>query len=680
MLAALCSAPGQMEETLTANVTTAAPVIRSRAPIPLKVRINWAGRGILTGDLMVTLSESDGFRSLKLFVNRRSEIAINEGPNLFQVTLPATHVQTDGRLEAMVQFRTTEGSLVDLGTFPIPQALMGDQGFTILVASPKFGGEQVTDAYDRSQWSWFRLERLLQRDDSRNSSGAITYPAFQGKDFLPRYSIDYCSYNIALFQDGIDWVGDRELQALTEWVRAGGCLIIKDALNKQSAKLVGFLESLSGGTGRFDEIVSEPIGVHVELGRMLVLPSDFGYVPESERRVEPMELEEGADPQKIAFLPLKPPLPKKRFGSLLEFVWRLETQSDNRIERVWGDLTRQAPVPDDGDYQVDINYQPGPLRPGRESELNEELMPSGVEGVPFKTIALFVVIFIVLSGPVDYVVLGRLRKRFFTWVVHPTVAAAITLAIVSHTNQRLATDASGGSLTILDLGTDGSVLCENQLRLHFAYKEQVYSKQFQNALFTRMGPNRPTHSHWSADGQFPSWHTTDLSLGKWSPVVTRRMTIANTNRELPGIDWDITGGVSSKGAPNEAIGEHLWDANEGILPANAFIVVWGLNRPMYRSTNDSSQTRYWASFLRDSNRSGERFAFQRSWLNNHYMAVEVRGHVHSPSGSPLLEDLSRTDTSEGQAVVAAVVWPEGEDLVVLRRAYWLAESRFKDFP
>ena len=74
--------------------------------------------------------------------------------------------------------------------------------------------------------------------------------------------------------------------------------------------------------------------------------------------------------------------------------------------------------------------QPSELGP----ELMQQLMPRTVRLIPFSALMGTLGVFLLMIGPVDYFVLGWLRRRRYTWVLFPATSVVFMLATVLMAN------------------------------------------------------------------------------------------------------------------------------------------------------------------------------------------------------------------------------------------------------
>jgi hypothetical protein len=106
------------------------------------------------------------------------------------------------------------------------------------------------------------------------------------------------------------------------------------------------------------------------------------------------------------------------------------------------------------------------------AELMTQLMPRTVRLIPFSAMVGMLALFLLMIGPVDYFLLGFLRRRRFTWVLFPATSLAFLVATVLMANHYLGLRDQRTSLTVVDLGRDGTALRWNRYELVFAARDK----------------------------------------------------------------------------------------------------------------------------------------------------------------------------------------------------------------
>ncbi|MFM7832729.1 MAG: hypothetical protein ACKPJD_13115, partial [Planctomycetaceae bacterium] len=101
------------------------------------------------------------------------------------------------------------------------------------------------------------------------------------------------------------------------------------------------------------------------------------------------------------------------------------------------------------------------------SQAEAALLPSDVQMVPVSVIAVILLGYVLVVGPVDYFVLGWLRMRKYTWLLFPVVTAAFTFLTIAVAHAYMSSDDTGGVLVITDLDAGGAVVRQSTIETLF---------------------------------------------------------------------------------------------------------------------------------------------------------------------------------------------------------------------
>ena len=227
----------------------------------------------------------------------------------------------------------------------------------------------------------------------------VTAPTWLTPDELPVQGLAYCAYNIlVLTADAFAAAHERQLQALRQWVRAGGsvCVFATGALREEQAQ---FLTDLNEGRKKFeldDKGQAAGPGVitsYCGLGRAVVVTKVLN---------EDTDLNSAEWRGAVAFLW------KLRRDRCAQFV--RDGKFENPVAAPSAPQTAQAYA-----YNMAAPLQTQPLQFG--AEVVQHLMPKTVRLIPFSVLLCVLTAFVLLIGPVDWLVLGFLKRRRYTWIL-----------------------------------------------------------------------------------------------------------------------------------------------------------------------------------------------------------------------------------------------------------------------
>jgi hypothetical protein len=239
--------------------------------------------------------------------------------------------------------------------------------------------------------------------------------------------------------------------ALAEWVRRGGKLLVlagahRDVLNGQGFEELNAVlpVDLTGAPFKAAELRPSFREFITETFDPLEGPIDVTRLTPRENRSARVI---AAGPPEAGTAPLivqgpyglgrvtvvacdidQPPFPK----------WKGLTNSRDQLPRFWEQLLRQAGprVPANIQNQFGGRFVPRGI-PGQSDEGDATLRNvvqslENFEGVPvisFGWVALFILLYILVVGPIDYLFLKKVVKRLeLTWITFPTVVVAVSAA------------------------------------------------------------------------------------------------------------------------------------------------------------------------------------------------------------------------------------------------------------
>ncbi len=529
---------------LSATISTPLIMPRTNAPFPLNVTIKWNGRSLREGFLQVQVY--DGNQPLCHW--QSDVLALSNGERTSAILLPPMSLDRDNdTLDIRVGW--IEGSThLALGTRKIilrtgrehsltlalclpPTALNPDKGILSKISLERYAPERRDDN-----------DKTIKEDASPQqqsiSSGLHTVPTRMTVENLPEAALAWCAYDVVVIAgDNLLKIKARQVQALEQWVRAGGscCLLpdgpmasaMNDLLSRiaQENSAVPFDRSfITAATAP-----AEPIRFHCGLGRVVVAPW-ITDTDDDERR------DEAAWRKNAAFL------------------WQVRNDHAANLNN--------SPTWDSADFDklAGSNVKPHDSRTNYSSnrpfdapklqlfpQLIDMLWPERVEVIPFSIILLIFGIFVLAIGPGDWWLLGKLRARRFTWLLFPTMAISCTWFTVWMSRQYLGGNDQTQHLQVIDLTTDGNTLRRNHFELLFTGSSKTVAVDEHDALWTSLGSQSydrygqygyqqplSRNQRYQSDsensivphysGNLPGHYRVEQSVAQWTPVLRRELS------------------------------------------------------------------------------------------------------------------------------------------------------------
>ncbi len=517
-----------------------------------------------------------------------------------------------------------------------------------------------------------RFESLLPDDIKQH---AITVMSPLTADDFPQDPLVFCHYEaVVVANDVFAALRTSQLDALAKWVRAGGSLYLEPAGILEPGHLE-FLNRLAANDSRglvftLDDKGRLPSGtftsddgfLHLSpgLGRaVLGLPGDHSAVPESQWR-------------NVA-------------ATLWKFRSELHQQPPSNISQVF--LQSRA------EYGTILS---GPPLADVASQMVDWLRPQGVRMVPLWVIASLLGILVVLIGPVDYVVLGWLKRRRWTWITFPATVIVMTGLTMAITNAYLSSAETRRSFVIHDVADDGEIVRSNRFELVFASASRKLTTDVQGALFTPLltGGQRDPRSYRRANpydygqnisesepavvqGRVPSRYRVFQDIHQWTPQLNRRFSIGPA-ADASKIDWDELTVPSVRDAA--ALSQTYWgELVTQIRPQLGPEAISGIatsNRLIYKSQDNLNL-----------NADPRRHYSHPNFVDNYFYPsvpldidflrltsapplgfAALTTHT-SPHGGRSLDDLPLTFTGATDRWWLVITVPQGDDIVVYRRSY-----------
>lgn len=414
---------------------------------------------------------------------------------------------------------------------------------------------------------------------------------------LPEDPLWLCAFDMLLISDGgLSSLTKEQLAGVLAWVRAGGSVCIH-APEQLTSDHLSFLRELMGfGKGQPGELTLDsegrllavidnpgvPLFSRPELGRAVLLPSSAAI----------------AQVQATSQLQ----------GSLLKFLWRFRDSlqlSDPETFRREGLLQRLNMMagqevfqfdetglyvkdPDalksrtgqyysfggvgvtslqsaNGRYYVDEQsirsaLAVNGLQPMRDSitaSIARLLLPATLRLVPTSVMSLILISYVIVVGPLEYLILGWLRARKYTWVVFPATTLAFTLLTMAVAQAYMGDQNSMRTLTVTDLGENAEPLRQSTMTTLFHGSQATLSSDHRREFAVQMSDEMQVDSYdpfnnYNSNavpsndippeyqGNFPQNWMLNQSVRQWSPMSLRTFSIAPDpeNLQIPDLPWD----------------------------------------------------------------------------------------------------------------------------------------------
>jgi hypothetical protein len=516
---------------------------RSYAHVPVNVTLDYFGPGIMTGKLVLSIFDGGSdFYSLEV-----PDIVVSGGKYRTQLLLPPAAVGSWRSADFYLinaRFVTDDGKSHALDT----------QQVTFSGASPSVRAVAVCVAGDsaslpvKTSGAGLRFEQMLrsiaanynydnltpeERVELVRESFDTMHATIQPAD-MPSVAEAYCSYDVLVIAGrALGLLDSDQLGAIEAWVRAGGNLLVVPGTGMR-AEHEAFLKRLAIDKGPVPlqsyvmGQTEEPMLVEPDLGRMVIWPSGRdtpNLAGRPEWRDVTAFLWRVYEPTRKAYVDTEPPRPEPK-----------APPGANRVQRNWENPQFMNAVS---------------MAPSLEQTMFERwFLPRSLQLVPTWWIALLFVGLLVVGVPLDYLGLGLLKRRRWTWIVFPAACVAATVVMISVSYRYLGSHQSRQTLTIVDIDANGQPLRATSLAVDFVSRVQNMSSIADGAL--QIPVESQDLQHYS--GYYDYSHQIDAqpaiytgrpgrhvavtrSLKQWQPSAVRRFDIAPV--DIPPVcdDW-----------------------------------------------------------------------------------------------------------------------------------------------
>lgn len=550
------SAKAQSAALITVELAHSSPPVRSDSPLTFIWRIQSQSTSLIEGRLDVTIRDG----AERLAHAEIDEVVLTTGDQLFRTILPPVDSNNSlNAIEVDVAF-ISKSQKFGPWQFSLRSPSQWQRSLTILISDPW----QTRLTTDKQQLvDRLRIETCNADSADRTLS---TFPAHVRPEDLSVDSLGYCGFDLVLLaREGFSEVKDGQLRGLLDWVQAGGslCVIPEDGrLNDYHAQFLNQALHLSSekpqfsldSTGRMMSFEESPTGQSSVtlrrhgLGRFAIVSGKLDrLLAENESDVRRM----------VAFLW------KVRRDRLDEFLTtgKFLVRSDVLIDK---------PDPNDNLWQAqqsrnvsyaalrpkEMQLAPLPLQSG--DQLLARLMPKGLQVVPMSLIGLILIVYVLLIGPTDWLVLGAIKRRKWTWISFPVVTISLTLATVWLAEWYMSVSDNHRMVAFHDVGEDGKIARRNRFEVLFQGSERMITSEVSREFLTAMTHQRFSSGLWQSyqqaqlrgknqslvytpvanyAGRVPASFKVTQFVAQWTPQLNRRFAIPSGKDSPVEFDW-----------------------------------------------------------------------------------------------------------------------------------------------
>ncbi|MGD1000613.1 MAG: hypothetical protein ABSA67_07930 [Candidatus Brocadiia bacterium] len=614
-------------------------------------------------------------------------MALAAGAQTFRLVVPAVQAMSgDSQVAVRMRFIGERGEF-ELGEFPLRVPNPAERALLICVGEALEGGEPNPNVIATTQA--LRIERFDPERMPRTALSLATAAAFVQIEDFPAHPLGYCEYDLVFLpEDAFSLLRPRQLDSLKSWVEAGGslCVIPGRGLRDDQLRFLNDLAVQPGEPSQRFELTAEgsvgyaggrpASGIDLyrsELGRTAVILS-------------PVNVKEDMD--------------TPSWRRMVAFLWKLRFSHTNSVVRAgaWNTGPSEDPrIPSGGDSWTAGQFSPQ-HNPASDS-LAQILMPRSVRLIPLGLIALMLCGFLAVIGPLDYFLLGALKRRKYTWVLLPAACFGFTIAMVALSSHFMGRLDQRTALVICDVGKGGRVLRTNRCELIFAARQATRETRLANALFGDLthnpsfsesaagynyrSPASGTEDGWhilTYRGSVPSAYSVTQEVLQWRPQLNRACSI-EAGKSVADFHWDAVTPAMLRDKPRwpEAATSLMGGRpfKGSVVICHGYEIFSSLADPNLLISADPSgdffpqtgSTSPEAGHLPMPPAGSVEQLIQFTSACPQFGLFSVLSQV-SPTGGNNIEDFALLDPTDPNSWLLAVISQTEDGIVVYRRLYW----------
>jgi len=524
--------------------------VRSEGPITLRVRLTPNHPTLVEGRLEFRLFNGNELISTLI----SGDEVINPPAKTARYVLPAPEISGySQQLDLAIQFVTKQGRY-QFPPVPILVPKYRERDFIVGVVTPP---NRTASAEIDLLLQSLKLENFSPVDGEQNPIDKTVHTILSNfsPDQLPPDAMGYTAFNMLVIAgDGFAALRESQWPPLLDWVEAGGsvCLMPGNDLTEQHITALNQLvqhrsDKITFLLGRDSDVVLKNDETET---RQLLLNRGLGKIA-----IVPLIADQPLDPNSPTWRRVVGHLWKLRHDQATSLVGTGRWDSAVLSQQ---DAVARATRPNYDYYRSTPDQQRRlaaiPLSSG--DHLVQAIMPSDLRIIPLSMIAFILFLYVLAIGPADYLILGRLKMRKWTWVTFPVTTIVFAGGALWMAEWYMNTGDARRSVYFVDIGIEGRPERYSQFEMLFNSRQRVvdtplrgssftplnhqdyggnsYQNQFrQNGISSSLGATKP-----EITGRVPSNFTARQMTPKWVPQLNRITSIISAPRTTSESDGD----------------------------------------------------------------------------------------------------------------------------------------------
>lgn len=674
---------------LSIDIEPASYLSRTTGPLPLHLRLRWSGRDLLNGRLRIHVLD-DAVRSYT-FVS--DELVLSTGDTRSSWLLPnVNRVSGIGQIDLEFEW-LVDGDVAWQSRIPLRVPGEIRRTFVIgVVSGPTEPGPRIQNLVPRlSAEEVIRLGQDRPPEERPLMTLSPTIPVAE----LSSEPLSLCIYDVLLFDESaLRGLSNAQRQGVAAWIRAGGGLVVVGEETAWRDAEIEFLRQLVGESPDMVLLARD--------GGGLTVTADEGLLSIAQSRLGLGRVVVVANPDELE-------RDRELRRDVNGFLWNLrldkvddpfdESLPSNVNSGVYG---YQDPLINQMANRTAMRHP----QPPDMSALVDDLMPRGVRVVPLWLIAAVLAGYVLLIGPVDFAMLGWIRRRKWTWITFPIMTGLVAFGATQVTRTyvkargpqreiRFVDVTSGGRvgrdsrLTLLFAATPEEVITRSSRGLFGAYRNEQMDRGRMYAMQMGFPVDESTEEQSTPiiDGRLPHSVVIRQDLPQWSPRLNHTLTIPlpgeTPDADAAKFDWDAAAGFLDEPQPIERAIRNAYG------PSVTGYLYRGTNRQTLlgqsqlfgprgyesqfvtvpiRVGNQTIRQRIQVPSPPDASGNSQRDLLDRTTARREGILQYVSRVA--PAGDLALEDLALLDSSDPNQAVLLIAVPTEAGWTIYRRLYF----------
>ncbi len=521
------------------EIDQSAWALRAGAPVSLRLKITCASAGIMEGNLELHVNDNTG---TTVALIRIPDQVYSPGRQEVEYLLPLQSHALQNVMGITCFFHDkNKQSHVSTGQLTLPSR----RSFVVSIVGGRGADETGADDF-----AWLMLEsRCPQHSLNPTITPMLTMTRRMLAADVPRDPLKHLPHDIVVVEAGgfTELVGPQ-VHALEAWVKGGGSLFLQYGKQELSTEQQAFVERLTAKKPDVldDEVEGTTLIPLIRGQSAIALEYGFGHVWLTTQRSWDM----ASETDRLA---------------AYEFLWRLRPEHHDSLgqsgelslnpanreqQTQWNQYQYSgaypgSQIPSGGSgilnfEQNQILIRWGQLlqeaRSSRPNEMIEALMPRDVQAVPVWLLSSMILVYIAAIGFGDYIILGKLKRRRWTWFTFPAMTLLVSLLSIGTAKGYLGTSQELSAVEFRDVANDGTLCRVQRFELLFRSSSGRAETKLDQVAYTPVARQNPGSQNYQGgmqaidaqmiviEGIPTAQATVTQQIEQWKPQLNRTVS------------------------------------------------------------------------------------------------------------------------------------------------------------